>query len=97
MFRDLERKAVFEPIASFVQQMRNMRAHLKQSNELRYQYQKESWFVDTTQIYYDAVVSLALRSRPSNSNQRDSNAFRSTSRTTYSPLRSPRSALMSKT
>ncbi|MGD0985499.1 MAG: DNA mismatch repair protein MutS [Acidimicrobiales bacterium] len=64
VFRDLERKAVFEPIASFVQQMRDMRAHLKQSNELRYQYQKESWFVDATQIYYDAVVSLARTLAP---------------------------------
>jgi hypothetical protein len=64
VFRDLERKVVFEPIASFVQQMRDMRAHLKQSNELRYQYQKESWFVDATQIYYDAVVSLALTLAP---------------------------------
>jgi hypothetical protein len=64
VFRDLERKAVFEPIASFVQQMRDMRAHLKQSNALRYQYQKESWFVDATQIYYDAVVSLARALAP---------------------------------
>ena len=64
VFRDLERKVVFEPIASFVQQMRDMRAHLKQSNPLRYQYQKESWFVDATQIYYDAVVSLARTLAP---------------------------------
>ncbi len=38
--------------------MRDMRKHLEQANELRYQYQRESWFVDAVEIYYEAVSSL---------------------------------------
>jgi hypothetical protein len=59
VFLDLEREAVSKPVESFVRQMRDMREHLEQSNQLHYKYQKESWFVDATRAYYEAVVSLA--------------------------------------
>jgi DNA mismatch repair ATPase MutS len=59
VFRDLEHEAVFGAITSFARQMRVMRAHIEQANELRFQYQRESWFVDAIEIYHEAVSSLA--------------------------------------
>ncbi len=55
---DLENKALFEYIKSFTQKMRTMREHLVQADKLHYKHQKERWFLDSAQIYCEAVRSL---------------------------------------
>jgi DNA mismatch repair protein MutS len=59
VMRDLEVGTVLAPITDFAQRMRSMREHLVQADKLRYQYQKESWFLDAVEIYCDAVNRLA--------------------------------------
>jgi DNA mismatch repair ATPase MutS len=58
IMRDLENKILFEHIKSFAQKMRAMREHLAQTDKLYYKYQKEAWFLDTVEIYCDAVNCL---------------------------------------
>ena len=58
IFRDLESKNLFESIKSFAQKMRTMCEHLAQANKLYYKYQKERWFLETIEIYCDAVNCL---------------------------------------
>jgi len=58
IFRDLENPPLFEKIKSFAQKMRAVRDHLAQAEKLYYKYQKERWFVDTVEIYCDAVTCL---------------------------------------
>jgi hypothetical protein len=59
VFKDLERSEVIETVCTFAQQMRDMRASFEQTKELRYQRQKEAWFVDTVDLYCRAVATLA--------------------------------------
>ncbi len=59
IMRDLERNVVLDCIGSFAGKMRAMREHLVQSAKLRYEYQKDSWFVDAVTIYCEAVRALA--------------------------------------
>jgi DNA mismatch repair protein MutS len=59
VLRDLEKRAVRGSIEEFAQKMRRMREHLAQAEELRYEYQKERWFLDAVETYCDAVRSLA--------------------------------------
>ena len=59
VLRDLEKADVLEPIKRFAGSMRSMREHLAQAGKLHYQLQKQSWFVDATEIYCQAVGSLA--------------------------------------
>ncbi len=61
VFSDLEDTAVFEDVTCFARQMREVRAHLEQADELHYRYQKESWFLDAVSLYCDAVTSLSER------------------------------------
>jgi len=58
IFRDLENKKMFEDIKSFSQKMRTMREHLAKADKLYYKYQKERWFLETIEIYCDAVNCL---------------------------------------
>ena len=58
IFRDLEDENLFENIKSFAQKMREMREHLAQADKLHYKYQKERWFLETVDIYCDAVNCL---------------------------------------
>jgi DNA mismatch repair ATPase MutS len=58
IFRDLENKKLFEDIKSFSQKMRTMREHLAKGDKLYYKYQKERWFLETIEIYCDAVNRL---------------------------------------
>ena len=58
IFRDLEDENLFENIKSFAQKMREMREHLAQAEKLHYKYQKESWFLETVQIYCEAINCL---------------------------------------
>ncbi len=59
VFRDLENPALFEPVRSFAQAMREVRAHLAQADKLYYQYQKEAWFLYAVELYCDAVERFA--------------------------------------
>ena len=58
IFRDLENKKLFENIKSFSQKMRTMREHLAKADKLYYKYQKERWFLETIEIYCDAINCL---------------------------------------
>jgi DNA mismatch repair protein MutS len=60
VLRDLEKADVLEPVRSFAESMRSMREHLTQAGKLHYQLQKQSWFVDATEIYCEGVRSLAV-------------------------------------
>ena len=59
VLRDLENAEVLEPVRKFAGSMRLMREHLAQAGKLRYQLQKQSWFLDAVAVYCDAVRSLA--------------------------------------
>ena len=59
VFRDLENETLSEDIKSFAHCMRGMRAHRSQTDKLYYRYQKERWFVESVEIYCDAVNCLA--------------------------------------
>ena len=59
VLRDLEKAEVLEPVRRFAGSMRSMREHLVQAGKLRYQMQKQSWFLDAVEIYCEAVRSLA--------------------------------------
>jgi DNA mismatch repair protein MutS len=59
VFQDLENPALFEPVRSFAQAMREVRAHLAQADKLYYQYQKEAWFLYAVETYCDAVERFA--------------------------------------
>jgi len=58
VFRDLENETLFEHIKSLAHRIRDMRAHLSQAAKLYYKYQKERWFVESVEIYCDAVNCL---------------------------------------
>jgi DNA mismatch repair ATPase MutS len=59
VFEDLERQPVFEAVAAFAKRMRDMREFLEQTRKLHYHYQQERWFIDTVEVYLDAVQTLA--------------------------------------
>ncbi len=59
VLRDLEHEAVSGAVATFAEQMGQMRRHLAQASKLRYRYQKEHWFLDAASTYCDAVSTLA--------------------------------------
>lgn len=76
VLRDLEERAVFEPVRAFGQTMRRMREHLAQAEKLHYKYQKERWFLDAVEIYCGAVRSLADGLANVEVNSRGFQAFR---------------------
>jgi DNA mismatch repair ATPase MutS len=59
ILRDLDEQELREHIKSFAWNMIAMRRHLAQADELRYEYQKASWFLDAVEIYCEAVNCLA--------------------------------------
>ena len=59
VFRDLEDRALLDAVQRFADQMAEVRAHLRQLDEMRYRYQREGWLLDAAAIYCDAVQSLA--------------------------------------
>jgi len=59
IMQDLENGILFGYINySFAQKMHEMRRYLAQADRLRYQKQKDRWFLDAVEIYCDAVVGL---------------------------------------
>jgi hypothetical protein len=59
IMRDLEKPALFERVNAFAQNLRAMRRHLAQAEELRHRHQQEAWFLDAVEIYCDAVGAFA--------------------------------------
>ncbi len=59
VFQDLENPALFDEIRRFADLMGEVRAHLRQLDEMPYRYQREGWLLDAAAIYCDAVQSLA--------------------------------------
>ena len=59
VFRDLANPALLDEITQFADRMGEVRAHLRQLEEMRYRYQREGWLLDAAAIYCDAVRSLA--------------------------------------
>ena len=56
--RDLEKTDVLDAIRRFAAGMRRMREHLAKADKLRYELQKQSWFLDAVEIYCAAVRSF---------------------------------------
>ena len=59
IFQDLENKKLVQDIKSFSQKMHTMREHHAKGDRLYYKYHKERWFLETIEIYCDAVHCLA--------------------------------------
>ncbi|MGD0024860.1 MAG: DNA mismatch repair protein MutS [Xanthobacteraceae bacterium] len=57
--QDLENAALYQHVKSFAQDMRALRNHLTRAAKLYYKYQKEAWFLDAVEIYYNAVRRFA--------------------------------------
>lgn len=76
VMRDLEDDALSACIATFAQQMRAMRQHLRQAKSMHYQRQKQIWFLDAAAIYRDAVMTLASDLDRANLRSRGFRAFR---------------------
>jgi hypothetical protein len=58
VFRDLEAPALLETANAFAQEMRRVRAHLKQAGRLHYAHQKRRWFLEAAATYCSAVQAL---------------------------------------
>ena len=59
VFRDLEDPDLRGHVATFASKMRAMRDCLSQAGKLRYEYQKQRWFLSAADTYCDAVSGLA--------------------------------------
>jgi hypothetical protein len=59
IFQDLENQILVENINSFAQKMIVMRRYLALIEKLYYKNHKEGWYLETVEIYCDAVSSLA--------------------------------------
>jgi DNA mismatch repair protein MutS len=59
IFRDLEDQSLLARIEQFANCIGEVRSHLRQVTNMRYQYQREGWFLDAASMYCDAVRVLA--------------------------------------
>ncbi|HET9968636.1 MAG TPA: hypothetical protein VFQ68_10395 [Streptosporangiaceae bacterium] len=59
VFRDLDDPATLDAARRFSRLMSEVRAHLRQLDQMPYRHQREGWFLDAAAIYCDAVASLA--------------------------------------
>lgn len=59
VFRDLEDPALLDALQRFSGRMSEVRAHLRQLEEMRDRHQREGWFLDAAAVYCEAVASLA--------------------------------------
>jgi DNA mismatch repair protein MutS len=59
VFQDLEDPALLDAIQRFSGLMGEVRAHLRQLDQMQYRYQREGWLLDAAAIYCDAVTCLA--------------------------------------
>jgi DNA mismatch repair ATPase MutS len=58
IMQDLENETLLENIKSFAQKMRTMRRYLAIGEKLYYKYHKEGWFLETVEVYCEAVNCL---------------------------------------
>jgi DNA mismatch repair protein MutS len=59
VFQDLEDPSLSGAVRRFSGLMREVRAHLRQLDQMRYPHQREGWLLDAAAIYCDAVASLS--------------------------------------
>jgi DNA mismatch repair protein MutS len=59
IMKDLENNILFDYIESFARNMREIRIALSKADECSYKYQKERLFLDSAEIYCEAIYSLA--------------------------------------
>jgi len=59
VFQDLEDPALLDAVQRFSALMTEVRAHLRQLEQMRDRHQRQGWFLDAAAIYCDAVASLA--------------------------------------
>ncbi len=59
VFHDLEKPDVLDSISRFASAMQQTREHRRAAEHLRYELQKQAWFVDAAETYCRAVASLA--------------------------------------
>ena len=76
VFEDLEDPALFGAVQRFAGRMGDVRAHLRQLDQMQYRYQREGWLLDATASYCDAVRSLAAHLTPAQVSSRALLAFR---------------------
>jgi DNA mismatch repair protein MutS len=58
VMQDLKNADLLDRVTAFAAEMRVVRAHLAQAGKLRYQHQKEAWYLDAVDIYCRAVRAL---------------------------------------
>jgi DNA mismatch repair protein MutS len=58
IMQDLEDQGFYRDIKAFGESMRAMRKHVATAIKMRYQYQKEGWFLNAVDTYCSAIVTL---------------------------------------
>jgi DNA mismatch repair protein MutS len=61
VFQDLDDPALLKAVRRFCRLMSDVRAHLRQLEQMRDTRQRQGWFLDAAGIYCDAVATLAER------------------------------------
>jgi len=59
VFRDLENPSLFARLATFSQEMQEMRQYMARVNKLHYKEQQEGWFLDAIESYCKSVSTFA--------------------------------------
>jgi hypothetical protein len=59
VFQDLEEPALLDAVQRFSRQISDVRAHLRQLEQMRDHHQRQGWFLDAAAVYCEAVASLA--------------------------------------
>jgi DNA mismatch repair protein MutS len=60
VFQDLEHPALFEQVTSFARRMRDVGIYVGLGNKLYNRFHKEGWFLQSVNIYCDAVKQFAI-------------------------------------
>jgi hypothetical protein len=76
VMQDLENPQLSEAIKKFAQEMRTIRLHLGMVEKLRHQYHREGWFLETVDVYCEAVQHLARDLTLADLKSRGFSAFR---------------------
>ena len=59
VFQDLDDPALLDAVRRFCKLMNEVRAHLRQLEQMHDRHQRQGWFLDAAAVYCDAVASLA--------------------------------------
>jgi hypothetical protein len=76
VFQDLEDPALLDAVQRFSGLLGEVRAHLRQLEQMRDPRQRQGWFLDAAAIYCDAVASLAGHLAPAQPGSRALRDFR---------------------